>query len=225
MQGQIRWKCGTFVRLIRLRTLKAGRAGGRSGGVRVQPTRRGASRSGTRAPAARCERCPHCLHTHRHRGNRRGKTWAGKPPAGAAAAAGSRKGRAAGGRGCPWGLRRVRLRPPAAGVVAGLPRGGGGGGANRRACRIRTSRERGYQDGKRHTQRHAREAIPLGWVQCPRPQSITDGKHDKKTAVIPDSGWRKCANGQNHAHGRAGIYKCIHESTHVHKCTRVHVHM
>ena len=163
--------------------------------MRVQPTRRGASRSGTRAPAARCERCPHCLHTHRHHDNRRGKTWVGKPPAGAAAAAGSRKGRAAERRGCPWGLRRVRLRPPAAGVVAGLPRGGGGGGANRRASRSRTSRERGYQDGKRHAQRHAREAVPLGWVQCPRPQRNTDGKHDKKTAVIPNSGSGICPNG------------------------------
>ena len=223
MQGQIRWKCGTFVRLIRLRPLKAGWAGGRSGGVRVQPTRRGASRSGARAPAARCERCPHCLPTHRQRGNRRGKTWAGKTPAGAAAAAGSRKDRTAERRGCPWGLRRVRLRPPAAGVVAGLPRGGGGGGANRRACRSRTSGERGYQDGKRHAQRHAREAIPLGWVQCPRPQSITDGKHDKKTAVIPNSGWRICANYRNHAHGTERIYKHTHACTNVNTPTHVHL--
>lgn len=174
--------------------LKAGRAGGRSGGVRVQPTRRGASRSGARAPAARCERCPNCLPTHRQRGNRRGKTWAGKTPAGAAAAAGSRKGRAAGGRGCPWGLRRVRLRPPAAGVVAGLPRGGGGGGENRRPSRMPANGGRSCQDGKRHTHGHTWKAIPLWRVQYPRHQCNTGRKQDKKTAVIPNSGWRRCAN-------------------------------
>lgn len=154
---------------------------------------------------------------------RRDKTRAGKTPAGAAAAAGSRKGRAAGGRGCPWGLRRVRLRPPAAGAGAGLPRGGGGGGANRRPSRMRTSGARGYQDGKRHAQRHAREAIPLLGVQCPRPQSITDGKHDKKTAVIPNSGWRLCANYQDHAHGHAGMYTRTHACTNVHTSTHVHL--
>lgn len=191
--------------------------------MRVQPTRRGASRSGTRAPAARRERCPDCLHTHRQRGNRRGKTWAGKTQAGAPAAAGSRTGRPAERRGSPRGLRRVQARPLAEGVVAGLPRGGGGGGANRRLSRSRTSRERGYQDGKRHAQRHAREAIPLWRVQCTERQSITDGKQDKKTAVIPNSGWRIRANVKTPTRARERVYKRTHAYTNIHTSRHVHL--
>lgn len=203
--------------------LKAGRAGGRSGGVRVQPTRRGASRSGARAPAARRERCPHCLPTHRQRGNRRGKTWAGKTRAGAGAAAGSRKGRAAGGRGCPWGLRRVPLRPRAAGVVAGLPRGGGGGGANRRQSRMPPNGGRSCQDGKRHTHGHTRDAVPCWGVQCTRHQCNTDVQQYKKTAVIPNSGWRIRANVQTPTRARERVYKRTHAYTNVHTPTRVHL--